>query len=232
MLQLFPAASRSETDLGWLVSRRSFSFGDYFDPANTAFGVMRVCNDDDIAPGRGFGPHPHSDMEIVTVVLSGSIKHEDNLGHTEVTGYGGVQRMTAGTGVVHAEYNASATEPLSLLQLWFMPERRGLAPSFETCAYDTEGLRNALLPVASGTPGERVAKLHQDMTIYLSRLERGGELTFRQAEGRRLFLLAIDGELDVNGTLLRPRDTARIEAEPSLTLTAAADTFFMLIDLP
>ncbi|MCD1260500.1 pirin family protein [Paenibacillus athensensis] len=232
MLQLFPAASRSEIDLGWLTSRRSFSFGDYFDPANTAFGVMRVCNDDDIAPGRGFGPHPHSDMEIVTVVLSGSIKHEDSLGHTAVTGYGGVQRMTAGTGVVHAEYNASETEPLSLLQLWFMPEKRGLEPSFETSAYDTGALRNALLPVASGTPGEQVAKLHQDMTIYLSRLERGHELTFRQADGRRVFLFVIDGELDVNDAKLQARDSARIEAEPSLTLAAGADAFFMLIDLP
>ena len=125
MIRVFPADSRYQADHGWLRSSFSFSFADYYDPHNMSFGVIRVCNDDEIAPGRGFGPHPHSEMEIVTVVLDGSVMHKDNLGNTQMTSAGEVQRMTAGTGIVHAEYNASETEPLSLLQLWFMPQFGG-----------------------------------------------------------------------------------------------------------
>ena len=142
MIQVFPAHTRNTTDLGWLKSHKNFSFGDYFDEDNVGFGVMRVCNDDDIAAGRGFGPHPHSDMEIVSIVLSGAIKHEDSLGHVAVTGVNGVQRMSAGSGVIHAEYNASDTEPMSLFQLWFMPSKRGLEPSFENVTYEPEAMIN------------------------------------------------------------------------------------------
>jgi redox-sensitive bicupin YhaK (pirin superfamily) len=149
VIQVFPAHTRNTTDLGWLKSHKNFSFGDYFDEDNVGFGVMRVCNDDDIAAGRGFGPHPHSDMEIVSIVLSGAIKHEDSLGHVAVTGVNGVQRMSAGSGVIHAEYNASDTEPMSLFQLWFMPAKRGLEPSFENVTYEPEAMINTLLSVVT-----------------------------------------------------------------------------------
>lgn len=232
MIQVFPAETRSTINLGWLTSHRSFSFGDYFDPENTSFGVMRVCNDDDIAAGRGFGPHPHSDMEIVSIVLSGQIKHEDSLGHVAVTAADGVQRMTAGTGVVHAEYNASDTEPLSLLQLWFMPAKRGLAPSFENVTYLPEAMQNALLPVVTPEGSEHAAKIHQDMSIYLSRLEAGKELIFQQEENRRLFLFVISGQLSANDTVLGAKDSARMESEASVSFTAIENAHFMLIDLP
>ncbi|MDH4618927.1 pirin family protein [Brevibacillus sp. AY1] len=161
MIQVYPSNSRYLVDLGWLRSGLSFSFGEYFDPENTAFGVMRVCNDDLVAGGKGFGPHPHSDMEIVTVVLRGQV-----------------------------------------------------------------------LPVVSHTGSEQVASINQDLTIYLSRLERGNELSFHQEAGRRVFLFIIEGQLEVSGHVLETRDTARIQNEPHLQLAAKEDTTYMLIDLP
>lgn len=232
MFQVYPSNSRYSVDAGWLRSHLSFSFGEYFDPNNTSFGVMRVCNDDEVAGGKGFGPHPHSDMEVVTIVLEGKVKHEDNLGNVEVISVGEVQRMSAGTGIVHAEYNGSETEGVKFLQLWFMPQERGLTPSFETKRYDQEQLNNALLPVVSAKGGERVASIHQDMTIYLSRLEQGRELTFVQAEGRRVFLFVIEGKLLVNGHELGRRDTARIQDVSELEIAALDEAFFMVIDLP
>ncbi|MDF2681212.1 MAG: quercetin 2,3-dioxygenase [Brevibacillus sp.] len=232
MFQLYPSNSRYLVDVGWLRSHLSFSFGEYFDPNNTRFGVMRVCNDDEVAGGKGFGPHPHSDMEVVTIVLEGKVKHEDNLGNVEVVSAGEVQRMSAGTGIVHAEYNASETESVNFLQLWFMPEERGLTPSFETKGYNQEQLTNALVPVVSKQGSDLVASIHQDMTIYLSRLEQGRELPFVQPEGRRVFLFVIEGNLLVNGHELGKRDTARIQSISELVITARDDAFFMLIDLP
>ncbi|UJF34091.1 pirin family protein [Paenibacillus hexagrammi] len=232
MIHIYPAKSRSSVDLGWLTSHRSFSFGDYYDPDNTSFGVMRVCNDDDIAAGRGFGPHPHSDMEIVTIVLRGHIKHEDSLGHAAVTGPNGVQRMSAGTGVIHAEYNASDTEDLSLLQLWFMPAERGREPSFENSVYNPELMRNALLAVVSPTGSDQAARIYQDMTIYLSRLDAGKKLEYLQEAGRKIFLFVIEGALHVNGLDMKAKDTARIEDTPELVLEAVEDAYLMLIDLP
>ncbi|KRF43941.1 pirin family protein [Paenibacillus sp. Soil787] len=232
MIQVFPAHARNTTDLGWLKSHKNFSFGDYFDEDNVGFGVMRVCNDDDIAAGRGFGPHPHSDMEIVSIVLSGAIKHEDSLGHVAVTGVNGVQRMSAGSGVIHAEYNASDTEPMSLFQLWFMPSKRGLEPSFENVIYEPEAMINTLLPVVTPEGGEHAAKIHQDMSIYLSKLEAGKELVFEQAENRRIFLMLISGKLSANDAVLETKDSARMEAEQTVAIRAIEDTHFMLIDLP
>ncbi|MBO9604797.1 MAG: pirin family protein [Paenibacillaceae bacterium] len=233
MLQVYPADERYKVDLGWLRGRPSFSFGDYQDPANTGFGVLRVCNDDWVAPGRGFGAHPHSDMEIVSIILQGTIRHEDNLGHIETAGTGAVQRMSAGTGIIHAEYNPSDTEPLELLQLWFMPRVRGAKPTYETTAYDTSRLVDNLLPVVSHEASAQVAWIGQDMTIYLGKPTSGATLVHRQAPGRRMFLFIIAGALDANGTSLGTRDTARIEDIAELTLRSSADdTFFMLIDMP
>lgn len=232
MIQVFPADSRFSVDQGWLRSRLSFSFGNYYDPGNTGFGVLRVCNDDDVDPGKGFGAHPHSDMEILTIVLSGSVRHEDNLGNKEVTTTGEVQRMSAGSGVVHAEYNASQTEPMRILQLWFMPNERGLDPSYETRRYDSEKLKNVLLPIVNPQGSEQIVKIHQDLTLYLCKLDKDKDITFRQEEGRRIFLFVIEGRLTVNDTRLGEGDTARIESLAQLSILAEEDAFLMLIDLP
>ncbi|RXZ79978.1 pirin family protein [Paenibacillaceae bacterium] len=232
MIQVIPAQARHSVDLGWLRSSLSFSFGEYFDPENCEFSALRVFNDDTIAPGRGFGAHPHSDMEIVTLVLKGSIKHEDSLGHTVVSTVGELQRMTAGTGVIHAEYNNSDTEEGSFLQLWFMPRERGLRPSYEAGSFDRTKLVNTLLPIVTPDGADGTALIHQDLTIYLSRLEPGHSLTYEQAAGRRMYLFVIEGEATANGTMLNRRDSARIAELTTLNLQSEQGGYIMLIDLP
>lgn len=233
MIRVYPSESRHTFDHGWLRGGHSFSFGDYHDPDNMAFGPMRVCNDDVIAPGRGFGAHPHSDMEIVSIVLSGELRHEDNLGNVATSSFGGIQRMSAGTGIIHSEHNASTDEEVHLLQLWFMPEERGSIPSYTTSKYDPSELDGALLQVVSQYGDDNVADIGQDITIYLSRLEEGDSIPFRQKEGRRVFLFVIEGGLIVNETTeLGKRDSARVENTPKLDMVAVEDSFFMLIDLP
>jgi quercetin 2,3-dioxygenase len=193
---------------------------------------MRVSNDDIIAPGRGFGAHPHSDMEIVSIVLSGHLRHEDNMGNVAVTTFGGIQRMSAGSGVIHTEHNASDTEEVNLLQLWFMPSERGKQPSYEATEFDPAKISGQLLPIVAPTRSEGVCEIGQDLTIYLSKLVSGQQLTFKQAEGRRVFLFVIEGELAIEDTVLGKRDTARIEELSELQLSASEEAFFMLIDLP
>ncbi|BFT71053.1 pirin family protein [Paenibacillus sp. P36] len=232
MIQIYAAENRYQVNLGWLQSRLSFSFGEYYDPNNTDFGVMRVCNDDVVAPGRGFGAHPHSDMEIVTIVLEGAVQHSDNLGNSEITSAGEVQRMSAGTGIVHAEFNASKTKSTRFLQLWFEPNELGLFPTYETRRYDAEQLRNALLPVVTPEGSEQAVMINQDLKLYLSRLDQGSTLSFEQKEGRRAFMFAIEGQVTVSGKQLSAGDTARIESESNLMIEAEKDAFFMLIDLP
>lgn len=234
MIQIYPAESRYSVKNDWLQSYPSFSFGEYFDPDNTAFGVMRVCNDDVIAPSKGFGAHPHSDMEIVTLVLRGQIKHEDNLGNVAVSSEGELQRMTAGSGIIHAEYNPSSTDDGRFLQLWFMPREKGLTPSYETVSPDRKAMTNELLAVVTPDGKAGTATIHQDMTIYLSRVDAGKNVYFKQKPGRRVFLFVIEGELDVDGQAMAAGYTARIEFEPELLLTAgsANGAYLMLIDLP
>lgn len=233
MIQVYPAESAHHFDHGWLKGMHSFSFGDYYDPANTAFGPMRVCNDDVIAPGRGFGAHPHSDMEIVSIVLSGRLRHEDNLGNVAETAFGGIQRMSAGTGAIHTEHNPSESEPVRLLQLWFMPRTRGTAPSYGTGKFDPAKLEGRLLPVVATDGSEEVIDIAQDMTIYLGRVKAGEQLNYQQQPGRRIFVYLIEGQLELNGTPLRDSgDSARIEQVSELTLAAGEDAFVMLIDLP
>lgn len=232
MINVYQANERFSVDMGWAKSFPSFSFGAYFDLNNTAFGVMRVCNDDEIHPGKGFGPHPHNDMEVVTIVLEGQIRHEDHLGHRVVTPANGVQRMSAGTGIVHAEYNASDTETLRSLQLWFMPRERGLTPSFESRTFDPNQWMNQLLPVVTPAGSDQAVSINQDMTIYLSQLEQGKRLQFQQERNRLVFLFVLEGQLKVNDTTLNRRDSARIQAIEQLDLNAETNVFFMLIDLP
>ncbi|EPZ38577.1 MULTISPECIES: pirin family protein [Anoxybacillus] len=234
MIHVYPAHERFESNHGWLQSYFSFSFAEYFDRKNMHFGPLRVFNDDIIAPQRGFGAHPHQEMEIVTVVLKGKLEHRDNLGNHRIISFGEVQRMTAGTGIVHSEMNPSTTEEVNLLQLWFLPETYGLAPSYEQISYDVENMKNRLLPIVSKKQaGEQVAYIHQDLTMYLSDLENNQQLTFHQQEGRRMYVFVIEGELVLNDdTILQRRDAARITDVTQLHITANIDSRFMLIDLP
>lgn len=233
MIDIHKAASRYTADHGWLKSNFSFSFADYYDPDNMGFGPLRVFNDDTVAPQTGFGSHPHREMEIVSIVLQGQLGHRDSTGRQEVVRPGEVQRMSAGTGVVHSEMNPSATEEVKFLQIWFEPAEYGLTPSYEQKSYDPAKLVNQLLPVVSTEGGEETAKIHQDLTLYLSRLEAGKAVPFEQNPGRRIYLFVMEGELVLNEyATLETRDAARITKTPSLDIRAAQDTYFMLIDLP
>ena len=233
MIQLTPANKRYSSKNDWLESNFSFSFGPYYDPDNIQFGPLRVLNDDIIQPGKGFGIHPHREAEIVSIVLNGQLKHEDSLKNVGILQYGNIQRMTAGTGVLHSEFNPTTDEETHLLQLWFLPNEKQLAPSYEDISFDTDKLRNQLLSVVSNNPGENTAMIHQDVTLYLSKLDSQKEIHFQQQEGRKIYLFVIEGEVLLNNDVtLQKRDDARITDLHELTLQAKQDSFFLLIDLP
>lgn len=235
MLRVYKADSRYTNDHGWLQTHFSFSFADYYDPDNMSFGPLRVFNDDVIAPKMGFGAHPHHEMEIVSFVLKGALQHQDSTGNREIIRPGEIQRMSAGTGIVHSEVNASDTEEVHLLQLWFEPNERRLSPSYEQKSYDPAAMKNALLPVVTDIAqgNAEIVSIHQDMTIYLSDLEAGNSVLFTQKPERRTYLFVIEGELAINSdTLLGRRDAARITDTERLEISSANGAYFMLIDLP
>lgn len=233
MIQVYPSESRYSADHGWLKSNFSFSFADYHDPNNLNFGPLRVFNDDIVQPNKGFGSHPHREMEIVSVVLKGQLKHEDSAGNTAVSTFGEIQRMSAGTGIIHSEFNPSETEEVHFLQLWFLPEEQGLTPEYEHTTFDLHKMKNSLLPVVSNQSSDGVATIHQDMTMYLSELEANEKIFFTQDDGRRIYVFVIDGNLTLNdGTTLKKRDAARITEHSSLEITSNSGATFMVIDLP
>lgn len=234
MIKIYPAESRFTANHGWLKTSHSFSFADYYDPNNLNFGPLRVLNDDFVAAGTGFGAHPHRDMEIVSIVIKGELKHEDNTGGSEILRPREIQRMTAGTGIIHSEYNPSSTEEVNFLQLWFLPEKSGLTPSYEQKAYDQSTLKNQLLPIVSNQiQGENMVFIHQDLTLYLSELNEKNSLTFNQAKDRKIFLFVIEGDVTLNEqNHLKRRDSARISDITDLKIEATSNAKFMLIDLP
>jgi len=235
MIAIYPAASRHTNNHGWLQSNFSFSFADYYDPNNMNFGPLRVFNDDIVQPQTGFGAHPHREMEIVSFVLKGQLQHRDSSGGSSTIGPGEIQRMSAGKGIVHSEMNPSETEEVNFLQLWFEPNQYGIAPSYEEISYDLDAGINTLVPVVSNRlhVPEKTAFIHQDLTVYLSRLEASKTISFTQEAGRKIYLFVIEGELQVNGEhYLMRRDAARITEATSLNLLAKRETTFMLIDLP
>ncbi len=232
MFQIIRSEERYTARHDWLTSRFSFSFAEYYDPNNRQFGALRVFNDDVIQPGTGFDMHPHADMEIMTYVIAGELEHRDSLGNRGVIRAGEVQRMTAGTGIYHAEYNASDKEPLHLLQIWFLPNQRGLTPSWEQKHFSKEQQRNQWLPVVSGHGAGDALRIHQDVTVYLSRLDADRELSYQQAPGRRMYLFVIDGTITVNGgEQMGKGDTARITDLTQLSVHAADGAELILMDL-
>jgi len=234
VIKIYPAEERYSGNHGWLQCNFSFSFADYYDPSNLQFGPLRVFNDDYIQPLKGFGIHPHRDMEIVTFVLKGQLKHEDNTGGSEVLKPGEVQRMSAGTGILHSEMNSSTDEVTNSLQLWFHPSEKGIAPSYEQKKYDQMATKNQLLPVVSNRiKSEDIAYIHQDLTIYMSDLDTDKNLTFKQEDSRKIYVFVIEGKLFLNEKYqLKRRDAARITDLTRLDLSSQEGASFMLIDLP
>jgi len=233
MISIHPASSRYTAKSDWLESNFSFSFADYYDPENLNFGPLRVLNDDIIQPKNGFGIHPHREAEVVSIVLKGQLKHEDSTGNSGILQFGEVQRMTAGTGILHSEVNPSEEEETHILQLWFFPDQKQLPPSYEEASFDPNALNGQLLPVVSHNHSENAAKIHQDTTVYLSKLEQGKTLDYKQDNSRKIYVFVIEGALNLNNdTVLNRRDDARITDTPALKIEAKQDSFFMLIDLP
>jgi redox-sensitive bicupin YhaK (pirin superfamily) len=231
MIQVMRADERHYTDFGWLKTYWLFSFAEYYDPANIQFGALRVFNDDVVKPHAGFGTHPHAEMEIITVILSGEVTHEDSLGNKAVMRAGDVQRMSAGTGIQHSEFNLGDA-PVHFYQIWIYPDTSGLAPSYDQKSFMGVNRTNRLLPVASGQGLPDVVVFHTDATIYVSELEAQHTLTHAADGSRRVFIYVTDGDLAVPGARLYTKDQARIDPEAPVTLTAHADTSFVLIDVP
>jgi redox-sensitive bicupin YhaK (pirin superfamily) len=231
MIAIRPAAERGRTRLDWLDSWHSFSFGDYYDPGHNQFRSLRVLNDDKVAPGTGFGMHPHRDFEIVTYVVSGALEHKDSLGTGSIVRPGEVQRMTAGTGVLHSEFNPSETEPLHLLQIWLTPERRGLTPSYEQKAFSEADRRGRWKLVASHDGREGSVTIRQDAELYATILEPGESSTHAFRNGRHAWLQVARGAVTLNGRPLKEGDGVAVSEETALTATATQPAEVLLFDL-
>lgn len=231
MIAIRPAAERGYADHGWLQARHSFSFADYYDPAEMGWGVLRVINEDRIAPGGGFGMHGHRDMEIVTYILAGALEHRDSLGHGGVIRRGEVQRMSAGKGILHSEYNPSASEETHLLQIWIEPAKKGTAASYEQqpMALDAAGQWRL---VASPDGAEGSTTIGQDARLWAAAPAAGGALDYALGQGRLAYVQLIDGQLEINGQAMHAGDGAKIADETVLRLVAGAGSEFLLFDLP
>jgi redox-sensitive bicupin YhaK (pirin superfamily) len=217
--------------LNWLDSRHTFSFGDYFDPSQESFRSLRVLNDDRIAPGGGFGMHPHRDFEIITYVVSGAVEHRDSLGTGSVVRPGEVQRMSAGTGIRHSEFNPSATEPLHLLQIWLTPERRGLTPSYEQKTFPAEERQGRWRLLAARDAVDGAVSMHQDVSLFGTLLKPGQTVEQALKPGRHAWLQVARGAVTLNGKPLAAGDGAAISNELTLTVTATQPSELLLFDL-
>jgi redox-sensitive bicupin YhaK (pirin superfamily) len=230
-VEIVRAKNRHFSDFGWLKTYWLFSFASYYDPQNIQFGPLRVFNDDLVLPGTGFPTHPHEEMEIITLVLDGEMTHKDSMGNETVIRPGDVQRMSAGTGLTHSEYNLSE-QPVHFYQVWILPDIARLEPSYDQRNFSPDQWYNTLLPVASGQGMEETVSFHTDATIYRSSLEAGSSLDVEQFPGRRVFIYLTEGELSFDGFRLFSSDQARIDSDRSFSIQAETDAEFILIDVP
>lgn len=231
MIRIMKSHERHCTDFGWLYTCWLFSFSHYYDPDNIQHGALRVFNDDVVQPGEGFPTHPHHEMEILTLVMNGALTHEDSMGNKTVIEAGDVQRMSAGTGIRHSEYNFS-NEPVHFYQIWIFPDESRLLPSYDQRRFAGVSRRNTLLPVASGQGLPNVVTFHTDATIYLSHLDAGTHLDYDTDPTRRIFVYVTSGKLEINDHLIETTDQARIHLEATIDIDAIEDTEFVLIDVP
>ncbi|MBI4255045.1 MAG: pirin family protein [Candidatus Rokubacteria bacterium] len=231
MLTVRRAGERGHFDHGWLDTRHTFSFADYHDPGWMGFRGLRVINEDRVQPGAGFPTHGHRDMEILSYVLEGALEHRDSLGTGSVIRPGDVQRMSAGTGVMHSEFNASATEPVHFLQIWILPERRGLPPGYEQKRFSPEDTRGRLRLVAARDGADGAVTLHADARVYAALLEPGREVVHALAGGRHAWVQVARGAARVNGGALGAGDGAAVSDEPAVVLAGREPAEVLLFDL-
>ena len=231
MIAVRPAGERGRTQTNWLKSLHTFSFNSYYDPRYTGFRELLVINEDRVAPGQGFGTHSHRDMEILSYVVEGALEHRDSAGGSGVIRSNELQRMSAGTGVSHSEFNASETEPVHFLQIWIRPEREGLKPGYEQRTFPEQERRGRLRLLASREGSDGSLTIHQDVKVYDALLARGDELSHQLVGDRHVWMQVIKGAVNVNGETLRTGDGAAAGEEASLTIKASEDAEIMLFDL-
>lgn len=232
MMQIRRSKERGHANHGWLDTHYTFSFASYYDPRHMGFRSLRVMNEDRVAAGQGFGAHPHDNMEIVTYVLQGALEHKDSMGNGEVLRPGEFQRISAGTGIFHSEYNPSNDEETHLYQIWLLPKSKGIEPSYEQKRFCDAELKNSLRIVASPDGQDGSLSIHQDARIYLSKLDAEKSVEHALQPGRHAWLQVLRGSVDLNGEVLGTSDGAAISEESSLRIRASSDAEIMLFDLP
>jgi len=232
MIKVRKSEERGHANHGWLDSYHTFSFADYYDPKFMGFRSLRVINEDRVAPGAGFGKHGHQDMEILTYVLEGALAHKDSIGHEQVLGPNEIQRMSAGTGVMHSEYNGSKKEPVHFFQIWIEPARNGIEPSYEQLRFDPSEKLNKLKRLAGPTGGNGAARINQDAHVFVAELSKGATIPYDLAGKRAAWVHAVRGEVSVNGTPLKSGDAAAVSSEKLvMTGTGTESSEFLLFDL-
>jgi quercetin 2,3-dioxygenase len=231
MITKRPSSERGHFNHGWLDTYHTFSFGEYHDPDHVNFRALRVINEDFVKPGMGFGMHPHRDMEIITWVLEGELQHKDSMGNGSVIRPGDLQHMSAGTGILHSEFNPSRSDPVHLLQIWLTPDKAGHTPGYAQKNVSEADRRNRLALLVSGDGRDDSIAMHQNASLYIGDLEKGRSVKHDFASGHHGFVQVSRGEVDVNGTRLSHGDSAAISAEPSVTITANAPSQVLVFDL-
>lgn len=232
MVELRKSSERGYADHGWLKSFHTFSFAGYYDARHMGFGPLRVINEDRVDAGQGFGTHPHRDMEIISYVLDGAIEHKDSMGNGSVIQPGDVQRMSAGTGVLHSEYNPSRQDQVHFLQIWIEPSEYGIEPGYEQKHFDAAGKRGVLRLVASPDGREGSVTIHQDAFVYAGLFDGGEQAAHALAEGRRAYVHVARGKLGVNGQILSAGDALKAQGEQVITLSRGENAEVLLFDLP
>ena len=231
MIRARKSEERGHFDHGWLNTYHTFSFDQYYDPAHMGFHALRVINEDRVKPKRGFPTHGHRDMEIITYVLEGALEHKDSMGNGSIIRPGEVQRMSAGTGVTHSEYNHSAEHPVHFLQIWILPERRGIQPEYEQKHFPQEDSQGKLRLIASGDGRDGSITIHQDVNVYSGLLALDDEIAYRAPAGRATWLQVARGSIQANGQLFRHGDGAAATDEQTLRIVGTERTEFLLFDL-
>jgi len=232
MVEIRHAEERGYADHGWLKSFHSFSFAGYHDPEHMGFGPLRVINEDRVAGGAGFGAHPHHDMEIISYVLSGSLEHKDSMGTGSVIRPGDVQRMSAGSGVLHSEYNPSADEPVHFLQIWIEPDRTGIDPEYEQTFFSDAAKRGKLCVVASPDGRDGSMRINTDSLLFAALVDGEERLDYAIAAGRKVYVHVVDGSISINGETLKSGDALKIRDEARITIERGRNAELLLFDLP
>jgi redox-sensitive bicupin YhaK (pirin superfamily) len=227
------STERGHANHGWLNAHHSFSFASWHDPSKIHFGMLRVLNDDIVAPGQGFGMHPHNDMEIITIILKGALQHKDNMGNGSVIKPGDVQVMSAGTGVLHSEFNPSSNEEVNLFQLWIFPKENGIKPRYDQKTFDTASRNNAVQTVASGFKKNGELYIHQDAAISLAHVDKDKKITYDMTKkGNGAYIMVIEGSAKIAGNDLNKRDAIGVSETDNFEIEGKENTELLIIEVP